>query len=86
MIFQVSASDPDCGANAQVRYAVAANLGFQYPSEFEVQAETGQICIIREVDYEKKHTYDFPIVARDQGIVAMPTVVMEICILLCFCR
>ena len=68
MCVQVSASDPDCGANAQVRYAVAANLGFQYPTEFEVRAETGHICILRPLDYEAKRMYDFPVVARDQGM------------------
>ena len=66
LFLQVTATDRDCGANAQVTYKIAANLGFQSPDEFEVRS-SGDICVTSRLDYETRKTYDFPVVASDQG-------------------
>ena len=61
----MSASDPDCGVNAMVNYTLGE--GFKKLSEFEVKYGTGEVCIIGDLDYEKRSSYEFPIIATDRG-------------------
>ena len=70
LYLQVTASDPDCGADAGVTYTIANNLGFQLPMELEVRRDTGQICVTQPLDYETRQTYDFPVLATDPGNAA----------------
>lgn len=65
VLFQVSASDPDCGVNAMVNYTLGD--GFKKMMEFEVKHTTGDICISGTLDYETRNSYEFPIIATDQG-------------------
>lgn len=62
---QVSASDPDCGVNAMVNYTLGD--GIKQLAEFEVRSATGEICIASELDYEKRNSYEFPVIATDRG-------------------
>lgn len=64
-VFQVSASDPDCGMNAVVNYTLGE--GFKKLTEFEVKYNTGDVCIVGSLDYEVRNSYEFPIVATDRG-------------------
>ncbi|XP_013393116.1 protein dachsous [Lingula anatina] len=64
-ILTVSASDPDCGVNAQVTYLIATSLGFQHPGDLDIQNGTGKICITRQLDFERKSSYEFPVMAQD---------------------
>jgi hypothetical protein len=77
-IFQVAATDPDCGVNAQVTYAIDTNVGFKYPSEFSIDNKTGNICIVKALDYETRQTYEFPVIARDAGKLSS---IMVLCII-----
>ncbi|CAD6998912.1 unnamed protein product [Ceratitis capitata] len=61
----VSASDPDCGVNAMVNYTLGD--GIKQLAEFEVRSATGEICIASELDYEKRNSYEFPVIATDRG-------------------
>ena len=63
----MTAYDPDCGANAQVSYSIPVKDGFQYPTGLQVDSDSGEICITEPLDYESRQTYDFPVVATDQG-------------------
>lgn len=62
----MSANDPDCGVNAMVNYTMGA-MGLKTFTEFDVRSATGEICIARDLDYEKKQAYEFPIIATDRG-------------------
>ncbi|XP_074651638.1 protein dachsous-like [Tubulanus polymorphus] len=64
-ILKVSATDPDCGVNAQVTYSLGTGSGFTRPDEFEIDEKSGQICIKRPLDYERTSVYEFQIVASD---------------------
>ncbi|XP_045480676.1 protein dachsous isoform X2 [Harmonia axyridis] len=64
-IFKISATDPDCGVNAMVNYTIGD--GFGKLKEFEVRSSTGEICISKELDYETRNSYEFPVVATDRG-------------------
>ncbi|XP_018787095.1 PREDICTED: protein dachsous isoform X1 [Bactrocera latifrons] len=64
-ILKVSASDPDCGVNAMVNYTLGD--GIKRLAEFEVRSATGEICIASDLDYEKRNSYEFPVIATDRG-------------------
>ncbi|XP_030383915.1 protein dachsous [Scaptodrosophila lebanonensis] len=64
-ILKVSASDPDCGVNAMVNYTLGE--GFKHLTEFEVRSASGEICIAGPLDYEKRSSYEFPVLATDRG-------------------
>lgn len=59
---QVSASDPDCGVNAMVNFTLSENSG-----PFSIKSATGEICLVRSLDYETRKLYEFPVVATDRG-------------------
>ncbi|XP_053960463.1 protein dachsous [Anastrepha ludens] len=61
----VSASDPDCGVNAIVNYTLGDSI--KQLAEFEVRSATGEVCIANELDYEKRNSYEFPVIATDRG-------------------
>ena len=69
-LLQVTAYDPDCGANAQVEYSIPKKAWFHYPKGLQVDSESGEICITEPLDYETRHTYDFPVIATDKGTLA----------------
>ncbi len=54
--------------NGHLLYTIGLNLGFQHPGQFEIRNTTGQICVVASLDYETKSTYEFPILATDQGV------------------
>ncbi|ROT61843.1 hypothetical protein C7M84_020350 [Penaeus vannamei] len=62
---QVSATDPDCGVNAEVNYTIGD--GFKQFKEFEIRPVTGEICISGKLDHETRAVYEFPVVATDRG-------------------
>ncbi|XP_017474518.1 PREDICTED: protein dachsous-like isoform X2 [Rhagoletis zephyria] len=64
-ILKVSASDPDCGVNAIVNYTLGN--GIKQLADFEVRSAAGEICITSELDYEKRSSYEFPVIAIDRG-------------------
>lgn len=67
---QVSAIDPDCGVNAMVNYTLGD--GFKNMTEFEVKPSTGDICISGSLDYETRSSYEFSVIATDQGKAFFP--------------
>ena len=67
-IFQVSATDPDCGGSGnRVQYSIPNNLGFPVPANFYIRQDTGEICLREPLDYETKKLYEFPVKASDKG-------------------
>ncbi|XP_055296378.1 protein dachsous [Sitodiplosis mosellana] len=72
-ILKVSASDPDCGVNAMVNYTIGD--GFKKMMEFEVKHTTGDICISGMLDFEMRSSYEFPIIATDQGGLSTTAIV-----------
>lgn len=35
--------------------------------EFEVRPTSGEICISGDLDFEKRNSYEFPVIATDRG-------------------
>jgi hypothetical protein len=64
-VFQVSATDPDCGVNAMVNYTLGDSFGKL--RDFEVRSGSGEVCIAGELDFETRSMYEFPVIATDRG-------------------
>nr|XP_012147456.1 PREDICTED: protein dachsous isoform X1 [Megachile rotundata]XP_012147457.1 PREDICTED: protein dachsous isoform X2 [Megachile rotundata] len=62
LVGSVSASDPDLGKNALLRYAVV-----QANSSFTVDPDTGEITTREPLDRETKGVHELVLEARDQG-------------------
>ncbi|XP_054003257.1 protein dachsous [Hylaeus anthracinus] len=65
LVGSVSASDPDLGKNALLRYAVV-----QANSSFTVDPDTGEITTKEPLDRETKSVHELVLEARDQGTPA----------------
>lgn len=65
LLFQISATDPDCGVNAMVNYTLAE--GYARSSQFEIKSVSGEVCISGDLDFETRSSYEFPVIATDRG-------------------
>ncbi|XP_041799586.1 protocadherin beta-16-like [Chelmon rostratus] len=62
----VSASDKDIGSNGEVSYLISTSK--RLLSElFKIDAKTGNVVVVGEIDYEKAKTYQIDIEAVDRG-------------------
>ena len=62
----MSASDPDVGANGQVRYHLSADSGHLH-SALAVDERYGWVTTLRPLDREQTDTYRITVVASDGG-------------------
>ena len=53
----VHASDADAGDNGHVTYRWAEHTGSAYGSVFGIDAETGQVFLKSQLDYEQQQIY-----------------------------
>ena len=65
-ITTVNASDADSGTNGVINYSFA-NLKGNVATIFAIDGETGAICVVGDLDYEKVKKYEIGIEAKDQG-------------------
>ncbi|XP_037117404.1 protocadherin Fat 1a isoform X2 [Syngnathus acus] len=67
-VVQVKASDLDSGTNGLVLYSLDAKLNSQDIAElFAINAESGWLSTLKELDREKRSEYSVAVVATDQG-------------------
>ncbi|NWZ88128.1 PCDB4 protein, partial [Poecile atricapillus] len=65
-IGSVKATDADAGKNARVNYALVRQEGKEQP-EMSVNSETGDVYILRPLDYEKVPSFEVTVSAADGG-------------------
>uniref|UniRef100_A0A803V420 Protocadherin gamma-C3 n=1 Tax=Ficedula albicollis TaxID=59894 RepID=A0A803V420_FICAL len=65
-IGSVKATDDDTGENARVNYALVRQEGKEQP-EISVNAENGDVYILRPLDYEKVRAFEVTVRAADGG-------------------
>ncbi|XP_057705848.1 protocadherin gamma-A11-like isoform X35 [Corythoichthys intestinalis] len=65
-ILQVSATDADKGANGEVLYSFSQNSDVA-SSVFSINANTGEISVMGELNYEKVKQYEIDVDATDKG-------------------
>lgn len=64
-IYTAHATDPDAGANGEVRYELAAST--HEPTYFRVDRGRGTVSLVHGLDYETVHRLTVTVVARDSG-------------------
>ncbi|NWY66720.1 PCDBG protein, partial [Erithacus rubecula] len=65
-IGSMKATDADTGKNARVNYALVRQEGKEQP-EISVNAENGDVYILRSLDYEKVRAFEVTVRAADGG-------------------
>lgn len=65
-ILQISATDPDCGVNSQVRYGLADNSARR--ALVSIDDVQGTLCLTSALDYETLPSFQIAVIARDGGI------------------
>uniref|UniRef100_A0A8C6QP49 Protocadherin 11 X-linked n=1 Tax=Nannospalax galili TaxID=1026970 RepID=A0A8C6QP49_NANGA len=68
-ITKISATDADSGRNAEISYM----LGFDAPSEFNLDHRTGILTAVKKLDREKQEKYYFTVLAKDNGMPPLMT-------------
>uniref|UniRef100_A0A3B5R467 Cadherin domain-containing protein n=1 Tax=Xiphophorus maculatus TaxID=8083 RepID=A0A3B5R467_XIPMA len=66
VVTTVSASDADQGSNGRITYSISSTIE-NARGIFEVNAESGEITLKRDVDYEKVNSFQMNIRASDDG-------------------
>lgn len=62
VLFRVSATDKESGDNGKVTYTLA---GDNLP--FRIIESSGNVLLVKKLDYEVRNTYEFKVIATDQG-------------------
>ncbi|XP_056899809.1 protocadherin gamma-A11-like [Takifugu flavidus] len=66
LVSTVTASDADHGSNGRITYSIS-NIPDQARGLFEINEESGKICLKGNVDYEKSRSFQINIRASDDG-------------------
>ncbi|XP_041983025.1 cadherin-related tumor suppressor-like [Aricia agestis] len=66
-IMILTASDYDQGTNGSVSYYLSGTTEKKYPNTFSLDAITGQLSAVIELDREKIPAYEILVIAKDQG-------------------
>ena len=66
----LQATDEDCGENAIVHYTLKEHTDY-----FKVDRDSGEICIVKQLDYEKQKTHSLIVEAKDKGGLSTSTLV-----------
>lgn len=72
LILQLNASDADEGTNGEVVYMLSSHNPPHIRELFAVDARTGRVEIIGEVDFEESSSHQIHVQARDMGPNAVP--------------
>ncbi|XP_039234352.1 protocadherin gamma-A10-like [Pipra filicauda] len=66
VLVTVTATDADEGLNGHVKYSLKTNTG-KASQIFQLDAETGEITLLRSLDFEQRDSYELDVQARDGG-------------------
>ncbi|XP_031427724.1 protocadherin gamma-C5-like isoform X13 [Clupea harengus] len=70
-VLTVEATDLDDGPNGEIEYSFGKHTPDSVLFVFQIEPQTGQICLNGVVDYEMTPTYRITVIARDKGIPEM---------------
>ncbi|KAM9795091.1 protocadherin gamma-A11-like [Neosynchiropus ocellatus] len=65
-VLTVTATDADVGANGNIMYAFSQNSRVT-PSAFVIDAQTGEVTVTGDINYEKMKRYELDVEATDKG-------------------
>ncbi|XP_041800725.1 protocadherin alpha-8-like [Chelmon rostratus] len=73
VVIQVNATDLDQGANGEVIYSFGKEVDSKLMDVFSIDASTGEIKVIGQIDFEESKNYEIDIQASDKGQVPLTT-------------
>ncbi|XP_069026668.1 protocadherin alpha-3-like isoform X27 [Embiotoca jacksoni] len=73
VVIQVNATDLDQGANGEIIYSFGNEVDYKLMELFSIDADTGEIKVIGQIDFEKSKSYEIDIQASDKGQVPLTT-------------
>ncbi|KAL2097431.1 hypothetical protein ACEWY4_006638 [Coilia grayii] len=72
MIIDLNATDPDEGTNGKIVYSFSTHVSPKIQETFKINSDTGQLTLIKKIDYEATNSFDIDIQAQDLGPNSMP--------------
>ncbi|KAM4732940.1 protocadherin-12 isoform 2-T2 [Anableps anableps] len=72
-IIKLTATDPDQGANGEVKYLFSKHTPLEFQKLFHVDSQTGEVAVKAPLDYEREPSYVLNIQAIDHGPNSIPT-------------
>ncbi|KAM9376006.1 LOW QUALITY PROTEIN: uncharacterized protein KZ484_008497 [Pholidichthys leucotaenia] len=73
IVIQVNATDLDQGANGEIIYSFGNEIDSKITEIFSIDADTGEIKVMGQIDFEKSTSYEIDIQASDKGHVPLTT-------------
>ncbi|XP_076594798.1 protocadherin alpha-3-like isoform X21 [Chaetodon auriga] len=73
VVIQVNATDLDQGANGEVIYSFGKEVDSKLMDVFSIDANTGEIKVIGQIDFEESKSYEIDIQASDKGHAPLTT-------------
>ncbi|XP_068445698.1 protocadherin alpha-3-like [Clinocottus analis] len=73
VVIQVNATDMDQGANGEVMYSFGHEVDSKLRNIFSIDANTGEIKVTGQIDFEESRSYEIDIQASDKGQVPLTT-------------
>ncbi|KAM8910644.1 protocadherin gamma-C5-like isoform 13-T13 [Spinachia spinachia] len=71
VLLKIEATDADEGVNGEIEYVFAEHTPQIVTSLFHLNPGTGEISLVRSLDYEKSAMHEIDITAKDKGIPEM---------------
>ncbi|OCT97077.1 protocadherin-18 [Xenopus laevis] len=72
LLLDLNATDPDEGANGKVVYSFSSHVPPKITETFKIDPESGQLTVIKPVDYETTKSYEIDVQAQDMGPNSIP--------------
>lgn len=73
VLLQVKATDRDSGSNGLIVYDFSRHTTQEYGQLFGIERSSGEIFLLRELDYEKSAIHLLSVTATDQGPDSLPS-------------
>ncbi|XP_059845921.1 protocadherin-10-like [Hypanus sabinus] len=70
IVLQVNATDLDDGSNGEILFSFSSHTSARVREIFNLDPQTGEIKLNRNLDYEENNVYDIIIQAKDKGSYA----------------
>ncbi|KAJ8391004.1 hypothetical protein AAFF_G00097820 [Aldrovandia affinis] len=72
VLIDLNATDPDEGTNGKIVYSFSSHVSPKILETFKINSETGQLTLMKRVDFESTVSYEIDVQAQDLGPNSIP--------------